>query len=377
MSSPSPISHLPSPQSPRVAIVCDWLYGGGAERVVSELHSMFPDAPIYTSYCRDEWRAKLDDKVVTGYLQKWPFSRLRKFIPFLRARWFSKLNLKGFDLIISATGAEAKGVRTGKNQTHICYCFAPTHYYWSRYEEYLQNPGFGKLNWLARLGLKAFVKPMRAWDYKAAQRPDHMISISTNIQAQIKKYYGRDTEIIYPPVDTKRFELKGTSAPREGFVITGRQTPYKRIDLAVAACTDLNLPLTVIGNGPEHRQLEQMAGKSIVFLTNVTDGELPRYLQSAEAFIFPTKDDFGIAPVEAMAAGTPVIAYQAGGALEYVIEGKTGLFFKEQTVESLQAVLRTFANYKFSEQELISHANKFSAARFQENLKNLIKRRLS
>jgi glycosyltransferase involved in cell wall biosynthesis len=353
----------------RVAIVCDWLIGGGAEKVVLELHRMFPEAPIYASYATKRWRDELDGKVKTGFLQYWPFSRLRKFIPFLRAFWFSTRRLKNYDLVISATGAEAKGVKTRENQVHVSYCFAPTHYYWARYDEYIANPGFGKLNWLARLGLKALIGPLRKWDYKAAQRSDYMLSISSNIQKQLKQYYKRDSVIIHPPVDVEKFmtptEKHGLPNVRRGFVITGRQTPYKRIDLAVQACTQLNVPLIVIGRGPDNKRLKKLAGKTVTFLTNVSDRELPHYLQSAEAFLFPGKDDFGIAPVEALAAGTPVIAYKAGGALEYVVDGKTGLFFNKQSVESLIEAIQSFQAKRFSEVACQQKASEFSVENFK------------
>lgn len=361
----------------RVAIVCDWLIGGGAEKVVAELHTMFPDTPIYTSYATKQWREKLDNQVRTSYLQWWPFSKVRKFIPFLRAFWFSHLNLRDYDIIISATGAEAKGIKTNDSQVHVSYCYAPTHYYWSRYDEYIANPGFGKLNWLARFGLKLLIKPMRNWDYKAAQRPDYMIAISSNIQNQIKKYYKRDTNIIHPPVDTERFmiptEKHGVANVRRGYVITGRQTPYKRIDLAVTACTELNVPLIVIGNGPEHKRLKKLAGKNVTFLTRVTDTELPHYLQSAEAFIFPGMDDFGIAPVEAMAAGTPVIAYKAGGALDYVVEGKTGTFFTKQTTESLVEAIKSFTPRTSTETTCKKKSQEFSIKKFHQNISDELK----
>lgn len=370
----------------KVAIVHDWLIGGGAERVVYELHRMFPDAPIYTSYRTDEWRRKLDGKVVTGFLQRPPFPRLRKYIPFLRAWWFSHLNLDDYDLVISSSGAEAKGIRlkirqmknnsanaqmvngkSGMQTLHVAYIHAPTHYYWSRYDEYLKNPGFGPFDWLARIGLKVLVGPMRRWDYKAAQRPDFLIANSWHTQTQIKKYYDRDSNVIFPPVDTERFRGP-LPAKREGFVIVGRQTPYKRVDLAVAACTKLNLPLTVIGNGPDHAKLRRMAGSSVTFLTNVSDADIKQDFKNAQAFIFPGLDDFGIVPVEAMAAGTPVIAYKAGGALDYVIEGKTGMFFDEQTIDSLAEVLKNFSPQLFNNNYIVKHAEQFSAAAFHRKL---------
>lgn len=351
--------------NPKVAIVCDWLTGiGGAERVVLELHHMFPDAPIYTSqYAPNKINWFADADVRTTWLQKVP-KRLKKFLPVLRLWSFGGLNLKDYDIIISSSGADAKAVKTRENQIHICYMHAPTHYYWSRFDDYIKNPGFPKgTNWLARFALKILVEPLRRWDYAAAQRPDYIIANSTHTQKQIKKYYKRNSTVVHPPVDIERFaiphERHGAPTIRKGFVITGRQTPYKRIDLAVAACTELNVPLIVIGKGPEHARLKKMAGKTITFLTKVTDSEMPYHLQSAEAFIFPNLDDFGIAAVEALAAGTPVIAYKAGGALDYVND-KTGLFFTKQTPEALADAIKEFQTRKYSYDVIKTSADKFS-----------------
>lgn len=350
----------------RVAIVHDWLVGGGAEKVVEQLHEIYPDAPIYTTYTTDEWRKKLDYKVVTGPLQSWPLSKLRKFLPLLRIWWFVNLKLDKYDLVISSTGAEAKGINTKPGTFHISYIHAPTHYYWSRYDEYLKNPGFGAFDWLARIGLKLLVGPLRRWDFVAAQKPDYLIANSTHTQSEIKKYYGRDSQVIYPPVDVERFNA-AKSKKRNGFVITGRQTPYKRVDLAVAACTQLGVPLTVLGNGPDYKKLQSLAGPTITFITKPSDAEVVEYTATSEAFIFPGKDDFGIAPVEALAAGTPVIAYKAGGALDYVNE-KTGVFFEEQAIESLIQALKNFDSQKYSPEDIKKAASKFSKANFRENV---------
>jgi glycosyltransferase involved in cell wall biosynthesis len=358
----------------KVAIVHDWFVGGGAERVVYELHQMYPKAPIYTSYCSPEWRQKLSGaQVITSYMQRWPFSKLRKFLPPLRAWWFSRLDLSGYDLVISSSGAEAKAVKVKAPAVHINYCHAPTHYYWSRYDDYLQNPGFGRFDWLARLGLKILLGPMRRWDYKAAQRPHHMIANSSYIQQQVKKYYGRDSVVIHPPVDVERFAGQAEE-PRRGFVTAGRQTPYKRIDLAVKACSQLNLPLVVLGSGPEHRHLQKLAGKSITFLRGKSDEELAHYFQTSLAFIFPGTDDFGIVAVEAMAAGTPVIAYKAGGALDYVEPGKTGEFFNEQTADSLVAALEKFNAENYNHTQIQKSATKFSPLEFRSKISSYIKK---
>lgn len=357
--------------TPKVAIVHDWLVGGGAELVVEQLHALYPEAPIYTSYCTDEWRKRLDGAVRTGWLQH--LGKIRKFIPFLRIWWFTHLDLRGYDLVISSSGAEAKGIRVPQDTIHINYCHAPTHYYWSRYDEYMQNPGFGAFDWLARIGLKVFVAPLRRWDYKAAQRPDHIIANSTHIQSEIQKYYDRESTVIYPPIYLERFtKRENQKLPRRGFLISGRQTPYKRFDLAIQACTQLGLPLTVVGNGPDNARLRTMAGPTVTFLGHVSDEVLEQEFASAVAFLFPGLDDFGITPVEAMASGTPVIAYQAGGALDYVIPGKTGAFFTEQTVDSLAAALKAFQPQRYSAPAIRMHAERFSREHFQHAIRAYI-----
>ena len=363
----------------RVAIVCDWLLGtGGAERVVLELHHMFPEAPIYTSqydknpkiWFGDKWFEDAD--IRTTWLQKLPKS-LKKFLPVLRAWTFSRLDLDDYDLVISSSGAEAKFVKTkGK---HITYCHSPTHYYWGRYEEYLRHPGFGRLDLLARLGLRLLVGPMRYWDHKAAQRPDYFIANSNYTKGQIKKYYGRDAVVIHPPVDIERFKISasgGSSILRKGFVTAGRQVPYKKIDLAVKAATKLNTPLVVIGRGADHSKLKRVAGRSITFLTNVADEEMPEKLAQAEAFIFPGVDDFGIVAVEALAAGTPVIAYRDGGALDYV-DTSNGLFFEEQTAESLAKAMQEFSKLSFNHSRIAEQAEQFSTANFRTNVQPFLK----
>ena len=408
----------------KVAIVCDWLVGiGGAERVVLELHELYPDAPIYTSQydpSKIDWFAGAD--VRTTWLQKLP-KGLRKFLPALRAWSFSHLNLSDYDLVISASGAEAKGVKTSPGAVHISYIHSPTHYYWIRYDEYLKSPGFGRLDPLARLGLKLLIGPLRRWDYKAAQRPDYLIANSSHTQKMIRKFYGRESTVIHPPVDTKRFaeptlspamrastalgadeqrteaymkygkgaaELATTrgaasigrvpsparqqddTVHRRGFVTAGRQTPYKRMDLAVQACTELNLPLIVLGSGPDHKRLKRMAGKSITFLRGKSDEEVAHYFQTSRAFIFPGMEDFGIVAVEALAAGTPVIAYKAGGALDYIDDGKNGLFFEQQTVKSLLSALKKFESTTFNSSSVAKSAEKFSAETFHSAIRKFI-----
>ncbi len=358
-------------KSPKVVIVHDWLIGGGAELVVEQLHAMFPDAPIYTSYCSPEWRERLKDaKIHTSYLQ--PFPSLRKFMPVLRARWFSRLDLSKFDIVVSSTGAEAKAVKTRSDARHICYMHAPTHYYWSRYESYLRDPGFRALNWLARLGLRVLVGPMRRWDYKAAQNPDVIIANSSHTKTAIKEYYGRESVVVHPPVDVDYFKPT-KEQKRKGFIITGRHVAYKRFDLAVEACSELNMPLSVTGSGPETEQLRSIAGPTVTFLGHLSKEDLRTHLQAAEAFLFPGEDDLGIAPLEALASGTPVIAYEAGGALDFVQPGVNGTFFFPQTLEALKRTITNFEPKKLKHEQILKSTLDFSQETFRRKMNKLIK----
>jgi len=350
---------------PKVAIVHDWLVGGGAELVVEQLHELYPAAPIYTSYATKEWRKRLDGKVVTGWLQ-W-LGPLRKFIPILRIWWFTHLKFDGYDLVISSSGSEAKGIKVPKGTVHINYCHAPTHYYWSRYDQYMKQPGFGAFDWLARIGLKLLVRPLRKWDYKAARRPDFIIANSTHIQHEVKKYYNRDSTVIHPPIYIERFQKsENQKRKRQGFLIHGRQTPYKRFDIAIEACNLNEQLLTVSGDGPDHARLRKLAGHDITFLGKTSDTVAEQEFASAEALIFPGLDDFGITPIEAMASGTPVIAYRGGGALDYILPGKSGEFFDEPTPESLAKVLKNFKPERYSHPAIAVFAQRFSRENFKK-----------
>lgn len=356
----------------KVAIVHDWLYGGGAEKVVLELHRMYPEAPIYTSFATEEWQKKLDGKVVTGYLNGWPFSRLRKFLPILRQRWFARLDLSEYDVVLSSSGnGEAKFVRPRADALHICYCHTPTHFYWRHFDQYVEQPGF-RPYWLVRLALRLLVNPLRRRDYQAAQCVDYFVANSCHIKEDIQKYYQRESVVVYPPVDTQRFSTLDNTE-RAGFVTHGRQVPYKRFDLLIEACNKAGVNLTVIGRGPEHQKLKQLAGPTITVRDDVDDEELAELLAKAEGYLFAAFEDFGIAPVEAMAAGNPVIAYQAGGALDYVIEGKTGVFFAEQTAESIIEAIDKARKTSWDSQKIAAHAQAFSPSSFQQQMYDTIK----
>lgn len=357
----------------KIAIVTDWISAtGGAERVIHALHQMFPEAPIYTSTYEDQARRLFRDADVhTSWMQKLPkFLRKHQLLTIPRQWYFGHLKLRGYDLVISAGSAEAKAVRSPDGR-HVNICYTPTLYYWVKPENYLAGDGSDSVNPLWRIGLKLLLPYARRWDKRMSRRPDELYAISRTVQARIKKIYDREAGIIYPPVDVERFTSSG-SQKREGFVIVGRQVTHKRVDLAIAACNEIRAKLTVVGDGPEHGRLVAKAGSTIRFKTNVSDEEIVDYLAGAEAFIFPNEEDFGIVAVEAQAAGTPVIAYRAGGALDTVEEGVTGEFFDEQSVKSLSEKLKAF-NYKlYNRRAIVENAEQFSTQHFKTALQDIV-----
>lgn len=366
---------------PKIAIVHDWLYGGGAEKVVLEIHKLYPEAPIYTSFCTDEWRQKLDSKVITGYLQRWPFAKLRRFLPLLRQWWFVRLDLSEYDIIISSSGnGEAKFIRKSRpEQLHICYCHTPTHFYWRHYDEYIKRPSF-RPRWLARLGLKTLVRPLKKRDFAAAQQVDVFIANSTGIQADIAEFYQKKSTVIFPPIDLSNFSLlaktrQQTVIPKKPCcLIWGRIVPMKRLDVAIDACQKLGWQLDIMGKGPDMDRLKKLAGPHTNFLGFVDDVTREKHIKEADLFIFCSHEDFGIAPVEALAAGIPVIAYQAGGALDYIKPEKNGWFFSEQTAEQLIKTLKELPGKKVSPVKISATANEFSAAIFRKSMKNIVEK---
>jgi glycosyltransferase involved in cell wall biosynthesis len=223
--------------------------------------------------------------------------------------------------------------------------------------------------------LQLLVGPLRKWDLKASTRPDYFIANSTAIQSDIKKYYGRESVVIHPPVNVEKFESRGSSyESRNGFVTVGRLVPYKRVDLIIEACNKLQLPLTVVGRGPDLGRLQKMAGSTVSFDTDASDEAVVEYMGNSAAFLFAADEDFGITPVEALAAGTPVIAFKSGGALDYIVPGKTGEFFEEQTIESLAATLKNFDPKKYDSTELKSFAQQFSAENFTNHIYSYLKK---
>ena len=371
--------HLPPTKSPRVAIVADWLTNmGGAENVVLALHEAFPDAPIYTSTFTPETMPAFKElDVRTTSLQNLPrpLRKLHKFFPMLRVHAFRQLDLSQFDIIISSSSAESKQVqKTRPGQVHICYCHTPIRYYWSHYNEYKKDPGFGKLNWLVRLTMPILVPSLRRADYKAAQAVDVFIANSTTVQNRIKKYYNKPSTVIHPPVDVNRFEPARVRG--DYYVALGRQVPYKRIDLAVAAATQLGVKLRVYGNGSDHQRLVAMAGPTVEFFTDrfgdASDSAVAAALNSAKGYIFPAEEDFGIVQVEALAAGAPVIAYGQGGALDIVQDSESGVLFDRQTVDAVTSAIKKAEQISFLPGTLRRKAKRFDKSLFITKIRKII-----
>ena len=360
----------------KVAIVCDWLTNvGGAEKVLLEIHRLYPKAPIYTSKYspyRISWFRDAD--VRTGWLNIFPVC-FRRILGPLRQRWFSHLDLSEYDLVISVTGAEAKAVcRLKPGAKHISYCHVPTQYYWQLYDMYVKNPGFGFLNPIVRFFFKLLVKPLREKDFESAQRVDEFITISSYAKELIAKYYKREATVIHPPVDIDEFSNRKDLSRAASYITTSRQVNWKRIDLAVKACRELKRELLVVGEGPEHSRLVKISGNSefVKFLPLMGKEELSKLLAGAKGYIFPSLEPFGIAPVEALASGCPVIAFGEGGALDYVVDGKNGILFEKQTVSSIKEAILEFEKKKFDRLEVSKSARGFSVERFDHEIKEFI-----
>jgi glycosyltransferase involved in cell wall biosynthesis len=366
-------------KGPKVAIVHDWITNkGGAERVVLAFHEAFPDAPIYTSVYTPEnidWFDGLD--VRTTYLQDLPkpLRKLHKFFPMLRVKAFQKLDLSEYDIILSSCSAESKQVKkTRPNQIHVCYCHTPIRYYWSHYDEYRRNPGFGKLNWLVRLAMPLIVPPLKRADFKAAQNVDLFVANSTEIKDRIEKYYKQPAIVLNPPVDVKRFTPAPLAKRGDYYMAFSRQIPYKRIDLAISAANELKIPLKVYGGGSEHQKLVDMAGPTIEFYNDDHD-VITEAFNYAKGYIFPAMEDFGIVQVEALAAGAPVISYGKGGTLDIVQDSETGIFFKEQTTESVVEAIKKAEKIKFAPSLLNMRARRFDTTLFINKIRKIVKDR--
>lgn len=355
----------------RVALIHDHLTQyGGAERVLEALQAIWPDAPTYTlRYDPETMGQAFGHKVIrTSFLARLPFAKraFRWFLPLMPMATES-YDLSSFDVIISNSSAFSKGVITSPETLHICYCHTPTRYLWSdsdSYVEELRAPGFVKAL------LPYVLHKLRVWDQLAAHRVDKFVANSETVQRRIGKYYRRDSEVIYPPVDIERFAI--SNDPKSYFLTGGRLVAYKRFDIVVDAFTKIGKPLKIFGTGPELADLKRRAGKNIEFVGRVSDDERARLFANAIAFINPQEEDFGITPVESMASGRPVIAYRRGGALETVIDGVTGVLFDEQSWEELADTVLHFSDAQFDPQKIRAHAEQFSTRVFRKKIYELV-----
>lgn len=361
----------------KVALVYDrvnkW---GGAERILLALHEIWPEAPLYTAVYNPKtapWARGF--KVIPSFLEKFPFAKkTHEVYPWLAPLAFESFDFSEFDIVISVTSAEAKGIISKPNTLHISYILTPTHYLWGieKGEEYHR---FGRLAPLVKVFALPFLSYLRAWDKIASQRPDILLAISKNVQKRIVKYYGRSSEVIYPPVDTEKFvpsDQPSTINDQSYFLVVSRLVPYKRVDIVIEAFNRLRLPLKIVGTGTEMGKLRRSAKKNIEFLGQLTDEALLGYYQRCVATVFPQEEDFGLVPLEAQACGKPVIAYRGGGALETVIEGETGEFFDEQTPESLEKAVKKFKPEKYKPEDCWKNAEKFDIKIFKKKFKEFV-----
>ena len=355
-------------------LIHDWLTSaiGGSENVLQEMHRLLP-SPIYTLVCdpkklQGSYFQNLD--IQTSFIQKLPFAKTkyRNYLPLFPLA-IEHFDLHHYDLILSSSHCVAKGVITHPEQLHICYCHTPVRYAWDLMHSYLREAKLdrGVKGMMTRLILQY----LRNWDVHSSPRVDHFIANSKYVAARIKKFYRRKSTVIYPPVNTAYFQMQ---EKKEDYYLTAsRLVSNKRIDLIVDAFAQMpDKKLLVIGDGPEKEKLKSKAKKNIEFLGSQTDDQLKKYLQNAKAFVFAAVEDFGIAPVEAMASGTPVIALEKGGLLETVVPNTTGLFFKEQTIESLKEAVNQFEQMDFDPRKCRTRAEEFSKERFRKNFQSFV-----
>jgi len=346
----------------RIALVHDWLTGvRGGEKVLFSLMELFPGADIFTlAYRPEKFRDAFEGrKVTTSFLQRLPWGKT-KYPYYLPLYWelMQGFDLSGYDLIVSSSSSCAKWIPNPKNVLHVCYCHTPMRYIWDLFEDYFGPESSAPVRWSA----KAFRSYLQRCDLRSNAGVTHFLANSTEVQGRIHRIYGRESQVMHPPVEVDRFKVKKGGG--EYFLVISALVPYKRIDLAVKTCTERNLPLVVVGQGSEEKRLRAMAGPTVTFKGWASDEEMPGFYEKAKALLFPGKEDFGIVPVESMAAGCPVIAFGEGGILDTVKDGETGVLFREQTQAALSEAVDKFEKMSFDGETLRARANQFSKARF-------------
>jgi glycosyltransferase involved in cell wall biosynthesis len=364
----------------RVAIVHYWFVGrAGGEKVVEALAELFPQADLFSLVADKETLAPIlrARKLQTSFLQRIPGARkFHRHFLFLQAIALEQFDLSDYDLVISSEAGPAKGVITSPKTCHICYCHSPMRYIWDMYPQYRRN-----MNPLVSAIFSLTAHYMRIWDFVSARRVDYFVANSKFVASRIRKYYGRESKVIHPPVETTAGNTD--RVPGDYYLAVGRFVDYKRFDLAVRACTELNRELRVIGGGPQYKALRRMAGPTVKFLGEVSDLELRENLAGCRALLFPGEEDFGMVPVEAQSFGRPVIAYASGGVLETVrgslpgktpVDHPTGVFFAEQSVSSLKEAILDFESkrYDFRPETIREHSLQFDSAIFRARMAEFI-----
>lgn len=359
----------------KIAIIHDWLVtNAGAEKVLKSLIELFPDADIFSlvDFLNKQDRKEiLNGKIVkTTFIQKLPFSKkyFRNYL-FLFPTAIESLKLGKYDLIISSSWAVAKGVKTHKNQLHICYCHTPIRYAWDLYSEYVTA-----LTGIKKILVQLTLMRLRQWDLKSLDRVDYFIANSKFVQNRIKHTYDKESTVIYPPVNTQKFIFQ---KEKDFYLTASRLVPYKKIKLIVEAFNDMpDKKLIVIGQGEEYKEILKIAKPNIEILGYQEDGMLIKYMQNAQAFIYAAVEDFGILPIEALSCGTPVIALNSGGTAETIVDGVNGIHFKEQTKDRIIEAVKRFEKASFEARLISKSAEIYSKIRFKKEIKEFIKEKL-
>jgi glycosyltransferase involved in cell wall biosynthesis len=357
----------------KVAIVHDWVnQAGGGERVLVAIRQLFPNAPVFaTVYDADRAPAEMRGwDIRPSFLQKIPFARRwhQPFLP-LMPMAVEQFDLSGFDLVVSTSSACAKGAIAPAGAVHLCYCFTPCRYIWDQYHDYTRGRP-------SRFLFAPIAHWLRLWDRISSDRVDHFVGISQEVASRIRRHYRRDADVIYPPVDVDR--VVPNHRPAEDFyLVVARLVPYKRVDLAIRAANRLRRRLVVVGDGPDRKRLERLAGPTVEMVGSLPDAAVADLYARCRAFLFPGWEDFGIAPVEAQAAGRPVIAYGRGGALETVVDRVTGVFFEEQTVDSLVDAIERAERIDFEVSACRSNAERFDSREFRRRFMAAVDRQIS
>lgn len=357
----------------KIALVFDWMTNpGGAEKVNLQLHKMFPEAPIFTSvYNPRNLKGFENAAITTSFIQNLPFAKTKHqmYIGQMPSA-FESFDLSSFDIVISSSHAAAKGIITKPETLHICYCHSPMRYAWDNWHSYIREYKMNPL--LKKLGKKRIHK-LRMWDRLAAERVDYYIANSQITKRRIEKYYNKPSTVIHPMIKFSKYKV--AKKTKGYFLATGRLTPYKKFDLIIETFNKIGLPLKIAGAGVAFESLRRQAKGNIEFLGYVPEKELLELYSEAEALIFPQLEDFGITPLESMASGRPVIAFRGGGALDTVVEGKTGIFFDHQTPLHLQSAIEEYQELKnnFKTDDLIQRAQEFDEKEFKRKLLKYLK----